>query len=504
MKNMRKLFAMVLAVIMVMSLATTAFAAEGDENETSYDITITHNNATQAHTYGAYQIFTGDLSGNVLSNIVWGTGVTTDGQEALQTKYGVTSAAALAEKLVTESDAKAFAEAVEDYLTTPTATSTTGDNKNYTITVDAAGYYLIKDTEAVTGHDSYTRYMMKVTNDTTASHKGTVPTVDKEIVGGTTTETGDYSIGDVIEYKLTGTLPSNYDEYEVYKYVFRDTLTAGLTYNNDAKVYVVNGESKTEVTGSFTTTYADNELTVSCDDLTAINIVTIDANSKIVVEYTCTLNSSAVVGGEGNPNTVVLDFSNDPNADGEGTTGTTPEDTVVVFTFELDVTKVDGANNEVKLQGAEFKLKNSDGKWVTVDANGKVTGWVAAEADGSVLTSDEKGFFKISGLEDGTYYLKETKAPDGYNLLANEITVVITSTYDEEGVKTLTIKVDNGVEESGNTSTGIVDTIVENNAGATLPETGGVGTTMFYVIGGILMAAAVVLLVTKKRMAAAE
>lgn len=508
MKNMKKFTAMLLAVIMVLGMAMSASADETDSTTDGYTITITHNDAKQAHTYAAYQVFTGDLYGNVLSNIVWGSNVTEQGQAALEEKYEVTSAAALAEKIVTEDDAKAFAEAVEEYLTGTPASSTTTDNKVYTINVETAGYYLIKDVATVNTHDSYTRYMMKVVKDTSVSHKGTVPTVDKQITntGTEDTETGDFNIGDTVNYSLIGTLPSNYADYTTYKYVFHDTLTSGLTYNEDAKVYVVNGEVKTDVTVSFEVKYAGNKLTVSIDNLKTVD--TVDTDSKIVVEYTCKLNADAVVGDAGNPNIVKLEFSNDPNYGGDGETpttppptGETPEDTVVVFTFELDVTKVDGKDATKKLQGAEFKLRNEDGKWVTVDADGKVTGW-DVEEKGSVLTSDENGFFTISGLEDGTYYLKETKAPDGYNLLPNEIVIVITSTYDEDGVEALTIKVDNGEEKPGTLSNGIVDTTVENNAGATLPETGGIGTTIFYIAGAVLVLAAIVLLVTKRRMKA--
>ena len=507
-KHMKKFTAMLLAVIMVLGMAMSASADETDSTTDGYTITITHNDAKQAHTYAAYQVFTGDLYGNVLSNIVWGSNVTKQDQAALEEKYKVTSAAALAEKIVTEDDAKAFAEAVEEYLTGTPASSTTTDNKVYTINVETAGYYLIKDVATVNTHDSYTRYMMKVVKDTSVSHKGTVPTVDKQITntGTEDTETGDFNIGDTVNYSLIGTLPSNYADYTTYKYVFHDTLTSGLTYNEDAKVYVVNGEVKKDVTVSFKVEYAGNKLTVSIDNLKTVD--TVDTDSKIVVEYTCKLNANAVVGGTGNPNTVKLEFSNDPNYGGDGETpttppptGETPEDTVVVFTFELDVTKVDGEDTSKKLQGAEFKLKNAEGKWVTVE-NGKVTGWKDAEADGSILTSDENGFLKISGLEDGTYYLKETKAPDGYNLLAADITIVITSTYDEKGVKTLTIKVDNDTPADGDTGTGIVETTVENNSGATLPETGGIGTTIFYIAGAVLVLAAVVLLVTKRRMKA--
>lgn len=487
--NMKKLVSLVLALVMVMAMMVPAMAEEAK----TYTITI---NGKEGHTYEVYQIFTGDLSGNVLSNIVWGDGVNDDGQ----TKFG--SAADKAASL-TNDNVKAFAADVQQYLTN--GKTMAANNGTYTLNGLEAGYYLIKDQngsqEGVSG--TYTAFMLKIVKDVTATPKDSVPSVDKEITG--VGEVGDYNIGDKIPYTLTATLGSNLNQYEAYYVVFHDTLSAGLTYNNDA-VVKVDGTDVTE-SDDVDVSYANGKLTVTIADALALNA---HDSSEITVEYTATLNAGAVVGGAGNPNTVKLEYSNDPNVDYEGDptnpppTGETPEDTVVVFTFELDVTKVDGADKTHKLKGAEFKLKNEDGKWVIVNAEGKVTDWADTQDNGSVLTSDENGFFKISGLEDGTYYLKETKAPDGYNLLPKEITIVITSTYDETGVKTLTIKVDIGEAVSGNTSTGIVDTTVENNAGATLPETGGMGTTMMYIGGGLLVAFAVIMLATKRRMNAAE
>lgn len=508
MKQIKKIFALVLALMLVLGMATTAYA------DATTPHTITINNETTGYEYTAYQIFKGTVVGTQLTEIQWGAGVT-DGAALLaelnkldafkDCKTVVDVATVLANSGEKDNaTAQLFADTVAPFLGTVAGTSQPAEGK-YVIDVVGDGYYLVKNTKvpAAAGDDpsgSYTRYILKVVENVEVTHKGTVPTVDKEIVGGTTTETGDYNIGDTITYKLTGTLPSNYADYEVYKYVFHDTLSAGLTYTNNLTVKI-DGQ---DVTTSFEAKCENNVLTVSCDDLTEIDGVTISASSKIVVEYTCTLNEKAVVGGEGNPNDVYLEFSNNPNSDSNGETGTTPKDEVVVFTFELDVTKVDGADNTIKLEGAEFKLQNAEGKWAVVDEEKKVTSWADDQDGGSTLTSDKDGFFKIVGLEDGTYNLVETKAPTGYNQLKDPIVIVITSEYDEEGVKTLTIKVDNGEATNGTPSTGVVKTTVENNSGAVLPETGGIGTTIFYAVGGLLVVAAVILLVTKKRMASAE
>ena len=160
-------------------------------------------------------------------------------------------------------------------------------------------------------------------------------------------------------------------------------------------------------------------------DLTSVEGVT--ADKYIIVEYTATLNKDAEIGLPGNPNKVYLEFSNNPNSGGEGDTGKTPEDKVIVFTYELDVTKVDGEDADTKLKDAEFKLYDENGKYAHCDA-GKVTGWADTEEGGSTLKSDENGLFKVIGLDDGTYWLKETKAPDGYNLITDPIKIEIKAT----------------------------------------------------------------------------
>ena len=181
----------------------------------------------------------------------------------------------------------------------------------------------------------------------------------------------------------------------------------------------------------------------------------------------------------------------------------------MVFTNEFDITKVDGADNSKKLQGAEFKLEK-DGKYVTVDSASRVSGWVGTLAAGSTLTSGADGLVRIIGLGEGTYKLHEIKAPAGYNVLTAPIEVVITDvtgTDTETGrpkLNRLTIALDGGDAQNGDVTTGLVTATVQNNTGASLPETGGVGTTLFYIIGGMLMVGAAVLLVTRKRMSDAK
>ena len=516
MKHSKKLASLLLALVMALSLAVTAFADES----TTYSITI--NNSTAGHTYEAYQIFTGDLATNeagnkVLSNIVWGSGVSEAGQTALG------DAAAKAETLKTEADAKAFAKAVAPYLATAAGSANTVTDGKYVISGLAAGYYLVKDQDGslIGDNDSYTEYIIQVVGNVTATPKSDVPEVQKKVKdindSTDTTKTdwqdsADYDIGDSIPFQLKATLADNVSSYTTYKVVFHDTLSKGLTYNKDAKVYIDGTE-----TNGFTVTATVNAdgtttLTVSCDDVKALGA---GNSSVITVEYTAKLNENAVLGSAGNPNEVYLEYSNNPNKSEEGNneTGETPKDVVIVFTYKTIINKVDSETKP--LTGAAFKLekliKGEDGAadtWTTVKE---------FAVDGTTTS------FTFSGLDDGQYKLTETKTPVGYNTI-DPIYFVIEATHGETAdvptLKTLNAYLTdaNGNKqtemkdgESVNIDLGTVDltagsitTTVVNKSGSELPSTGGIGTTIFYVLGGVLVLAAVVLLVTKKRMSGAE
>ena len=510
MKHIKKLASLLLVLVMVFALATTAFA-----EETTYSITI--NNSTAGHTYEAYQIFTGDLSGTTLSNIVWGSGVSEAGQTALG------DAAAKAETLKTEADAKAFAKAVAPYLTTAAGSANTVTDGKYVISGLAAGYYLVKDQDgSLTGdNDSYTEYIIQVVGNVTATPKSDVPEVQKKVKdindSTDTTKTdwqdsADYDIGDSIPFQLKATLADNVSSYTTYKVVFHDTLSKGLTYNNDAKVYIGGTE-----TNGFTVTATVNAdgtttLTVSCDDVKALGA---GNSSVITVEYTAKLNENAVLGSAGNPNEVYLEYSNNPNKseNGNNETGETPKDVVIVFTYKTIINKVDSENKP--LTGAAFKLEK-----LIKGKDGAADTWTTVKE----FTVDETTTsFTFSGLDDGQYKLTETKTPAGYNTI-DPIYFVIEATHDVTAdaptLKTLNAYLTdaNGNKqtemkdgESVNIDLGTVDltagsitTTVVNKSGSELPSTGGIGTTIFYVLGGVLVLAAVVLLVTKKRMSGAE
>ena len=526
MKTMKRMAGVLLALVMALALTVPAFGA-------------TVENATD-HTYEAYQIFKGTQaeSSAPLGDVEWGSGIQGDAfLTALKAddRFNVgdanifascTTAASVAKVLSGYGDksdvAKAFANVAAQKLTT----TSTPIAKGATSVSLSAGYYLLVDTGAVSGSDAYNSALLQVTNkgNVTIEEKYNVPTVDKDImVGDEEREADDAHIGDSINFRITGTLPSNYADYETYFYQFNDTLSAGLKYNGDAKVYVVNGSAKAEIQTGFVVdpaqaaTTGGGTLTITCNDLKAISGVTINENSTIVVEYTAELTADAKIGQPGNENKVTLKYSNNPNQTGSGapSTSDTPEDKVLVFTYELDVTKVDGQDKSIKLKDAEFVLLKSDKSMVAEVANGKFVKWVAVPAavdgtitypEGTKLTSDINGKFIIAGLDADTYYLQETKAPAGYNLVEEPVKIVISATVDKSednpALTALTITVDNGTEVAGDLASGVVSTDVVNNIGTVLPETGGMGTTLFYILGSVLVLGAGVLLVVKKRMGA--
>ena len=558
-----------LSLTMVMLLAVPTFAAG------AYSITI--QNDKEGHTYEAYQIFAGDVAsdeaqesnveGPILSNIIWGNSVNgTNLLAALKAadgeKYGeCTTAADVAKVLGTDNataaDAAAFAEIAAGYLTNAEGTATEPIEGNYVINNLAAGYYLVKDQDgSLEGDaDTATEYIVQVLGNVTMEPKDSdIPTVEKKVseedyhqddgYGTTYNDVADWDIGDSVPFKLIGTIP-DMSAYDTYEYIFTDTLSNGLTLQPDTiKVYIAR-EKNDEVRdytpltqGVHYTLNTQNidengggSFTISFADLKTAPYVNEEGRNYVIVTYDATLNANAEIGLPGNPNDVHLEFSNNPNGDGLGRTA---EDTVIVFTYELDVTKVDGANVDTKLEGAEFVLFNGGHTRVAHIENGKLVRWINLPGgytyenyeeipyeiweelntiNNVIMTSTAEGVFGVSGLDDGTLHLLEIKAPTGYNLLEHDLEIVIDAatangqTWDgvpANALTALTIAVDGGDAENGNAQTGAVALTVRNNQGATLPETGGMGTTLFYVIGGLLVVGASILLVVCFRMKASN
>ena len=498
MKTIKRSIALVLAMILTLAMSVTVFAAPNADQNT---FSLTLNKAVKGHTYEAYQILSGDLSADkaTLSNIKWGEGIKAEGQTALGG-----DAAGYAKKLAdmgnNSKELKEQAQIIGANLASASGsvTVTDPDAKNV-ISNLKPGYYLIKDKDdSLQGQESYTEFILHVTDDVDANVKADVPSVEKKVkdTNDTTGETtgwqdsADYDIGDDVPFQLTATLANNIESYKAYSLEFDDTLSKGLDYNNDAVIKL--GEK--DVTDYFTPSYdaTAKTLTFTCDNILAFGAKNSD---QIVVEYTAKLNENAVIGAAGNPNKVSLKFSNNPNNGGEGDRGTTPEDKVIVFTYKLTVNKVDKDNKP--LTGAEFSLF----KKVKVDGQEELK---LVEVKKILSTNTEGTVFGFTGLDDGTYVLRETKTPDGYNSIEDQ-TFTISAKHDENSddpkLTALTGDVASGsiinlgvMLEKGELSTDVV-----NNKGSVLPSTGGAGRVAIYVIGAILVIGGGIVLVTKKR-----
>lgn len=496
----KKLFSYIVAIAMIFTL--TAFAGGAvNAAETTYRLTL--NGTTEGHTYEAYQIFTGDLSTNpdktkVLSNVKWGTGVTYTGTESV-----ADVAKALGKNEMT-------IDQLLKKLTLTTPVQTVESSKDTTVINGlVAGYYLVKDKDGSQKdtQDAYTKFIVQVVGDTEAAIKSGVPTVTKKVKDINDSEesseknptgwqdSADYDIGDYVPYQITGTMPANINDYATYKYEFTDTMSQGLTYVNDKDHKTTIKIGNTDVTGSFaeTSTTKDGSTIVkwTCDNLKGIEGVTLDANTTVVVNYTAKLNENAVIGDDGNPNTVNLTYSNNPNKGGEGNTGKTPDDKNIVFTYKAVVNKVD--QDRKSLAGAGFTLQK------------KVNG---AYTDVKSFTAGEATTFTFKGLDDGEYKLIESTTPAGYNTIT-PIEFTISATHDEESadpkLTELTVsKVSGEANFTADTEAGSLTTDVVNKKGSVLPSTGGMGTTLLYAVGGVLVALAAAYIIISKKHEKAE
>lgn len=531
-KAMKKLMAALLAVAMVCAMAIPAFADGSSSTSTAAVTLYTIAAPNNGHTYEIYQIFTGtpftDATTNqtTLSDIKWGKNAASGNAEGTAVSDTVLNALAA----VSGTNETAILTEVEKYVNlngTPAFKATYGSPASV-----PAGYYLIKDDDNATV-DSHTLYLVEVINQNIIIQPKTdVPSVEKKVLENTKyqqndgfgtgyNDTADYHIGDMVPFKLIGRIP-DMDRYQTYKYVFHDTLCKAFDAPAESNIKVSLSDSKatlgTDIDSTLYTvsviTNTDGETTITVSFPNLKSVIGVAKDKYIVVSYSARLNEKASIGQgtPGNTNEVYLEYSNNPKGTG---TGRTPDDKVIVFTYKLDVTKVDGKDANTKLEGAKFKLLDvTKTNYAKVDTTtNKFIGWTSNEADATELVSDASGLFKVIGLDDGTYFLKETLAPSGYNTLAEPIKLVISANTNngQNGLgavtelTTIDVTVGNdpsasGATTAGNSATGTVNITVENNRGTTLPGTGGIGTTIFYVIGGGLMVAAAILLITKKRM----
>lgn len=485
MKVMKKFTAIALSLAMMLVTSISVFAA----GNSTFTITAPATN----HRYEIYQIFTGDLSDGVLSNVKWG-------QNGTETEGDAVDDAILQElaNVAGDTDAEKLAVITKYANLSSTPAGTVTNRSTYAA---AAGYYLIKDVDnSVTENDVYTTYIVQVVGDVKITPKSNVPNFEKKIkdtndsTGDTSgwQDSADYDIGDEVPFKLEGTVAANYNDYKTYYFAFHDVEEKGLTFNKDSvKVYVDDNEI---TSGYKVVTSTTDECTFEVVFNNLKEIAAVKAGSKIRVEYTSELNDKAELGSQGNVNKAKLEFSNNPNNEQGSTpdTGKTPWDNVIVFTYKVVVNKVDEENNP--LTGAEFTLSKKLSNGSTKEI--------------AVVKSSDRTSFTFSGLDDGDYVLTETKTPDGYNTIA-PITFTVTADHKivwegEDRTQILT-------SLTGNTATGSLTftanadnselaTNVVNKKGITLPSTGGMGTYLFYIIGGLLVVISVVLFVVKKRM----
>ena len=482
-KTIKKFMAALLAVALLCAMAVPAFAAEGTATGSG---TITIDKAINGETYTAYKIF------NVISSKMETDGSMTyvytvaDGWADFFNQSEVKNYVSVdthgqptwVESKKSVADLQAFAKLALTYASTNgiTGKTATAAGNQAVINGLAAGYYVVSTTAG--------SLCVLNTNgsDLKIDEKNEAPTIDKKIDGSKSTN--DAAIGDVVNYTVT-----IHAKKGATGYVLTDTMTKGLTFNRDSLTVKVGATTLAEnthytVAVDAAATDGSTKFTVTFKD-TYLN--TIDGDTDIVVSYTATVNKDAVIGTTGNTNTAQLKYGNN----------STVESTTTTYSYKFDLVKTD--NSKKLLTGAKFKLYDSQTSTTPVKLIKDATTGnyrVAETSESGAVDEIVIGSFKavtISGLNKKTYYLEETLAPAGYNKLTERQSVEL----GKEGfVADATIN--NSGSEGATWTEGGVQVI--NNTGATLPSTGGMGTTLFYVIGGGLMVAAVVLLVTKKRM----
>lgn len=523
-KTIKKLLAALLAVAMVCAMAIPAFAYNPGETE---------ENLNGTHGYSAFQIFKGVISKDnpTLSGVDWGQNITEPDIFLANLKNDPTigekfETAATAQEVLavisqwsnSDDNSIAFARVVCSYLypnadakPEPVITDHTGG-----INILKSGYYLIVDTTYFNPGDYYHAYnsffllnVPQVPYVVPINRKVVKPTVEKEVYDNQdgANEAGfgssaDHAINEEFQFKLTATLPANpdraYDYYDEYMVTFCDTLSAGITFDRWDTVVINNGGADIPIPAeNYYSDASNQDLTLSIEDVkTCAPGLNLNNGATITVTYTAHLNEKAYVNTAGgasnteNKNSVYLIYSNNPRS--SAFFDRTPESAVCVYTYQLNNTKYhddDTQGNE--LEGAGFKLysdadcKNEvelyqDGEFYYPIKN--ATGKEAVE-----MKSAANGQFNVKGLDAGTYYLKETTPPKDYNACADK-KIVISATHTEYNVI---------LSGESNLNNKIIN---KKAGGITLPSTGGIGTTIFYVVGGGLMVAAIVLLVTKKRM----
>ena len=674
MNTLKRISAIVLALVMVLSLGVTVFAVEdhGPEfvDKTEFDITIIPTD-DESHTYAAYQIFAGKVAEEVkdgktipqLSQITWGASVVLD-TETDDAQKGSAFLTALKEdekigtffakckdaedvaevlagaNFASNSDnAYAFADVVADFVEehqiqpvktasgTRTAKPETEPVEYTGVTIEnvPAGYYVVMDNANVPGEGAKTRYILRLVEDVEVKSKSDAPSVDKKIVeGDKKVDANEAGVNEKVNYEITTAVP-NMDGYEKYFFVVNDTMSEGLTFNDDITIMIGDTEIKPCTCGAEgKMNTADHVCTTNDGKSYYYTVTTNDKNEtvikivfnnfiqykdvedkNIVITYSATLNEKAVVGDPGNPNDVDLVFSNDPNWDYEGKNepgpdepkGETPKERVWTFTAGVEIEKVD---KDGELAGAEFKIVGKTQKAVTVTGTHYVP-WVGEgeeptkyylleggaytttaptettaklypeyKADGQTpaymketYTStkivetedvemrafvDEHGKLSFVGLAEGYYFISEVAAPEGYNILKEGFLLQLRATpadpidesnpsckweyryckqpadftFEGKDEAALNKLLDDALSAGETTAEwtrcmteqvagddtdeteddvykdlGKLRLVIENKKGLELPGTGGMGTTIFYIVGGLMLVVALAVCVAK-------
>lgn len=490
MGKLKILMGLMLTLLMIISTVKPTFA------QGTSSLTV-ENTGKTPHKFELYQIFKGEVSNGEngklkLSNIEWGNGV----KDTKNISFSGKSTASEIANSLTGDNVEQFAKEISTKLQNKVESELVQPNNSHKFDKLDAGYYLVKDVDASQEakdkeNGAYTLYLLKVVGTVTAKTKLDVPKVEKHVKDINDSEakeyedwskTADHDIGDKVPFKLTGTLPSNFDKYETYKYVFHDEMSKGLTFNQDSvKVYV----DKETITSGFAVATTEKGFTVTLDDLKKITGKTITKDSVITVEYMATLNEQAVIGSKGNPNEVYLEYSNNPNKSGDGT-GKTPKDKVIVFTYKVIVNKTDGKN---PLKGAAFKLEKfnlGNNKYELVKE----------------IEAGENTTFEFKGIDDGKYKLTETKNPPGFNKI-QPIEFIVKATHDDKKLELTELngeKISGEIKFTPNKKEGSLSTDIVNKQGPELPETGGMGTKIIYTVGTVLVLGGVIYLATKRKL----
>jgi len=489
-KAMKKLMAALLAVAMVCAMAIPAFAAGGAPRTGS----ITINGAIDGQTYNIYRIL--DLEANegftaykYTINPGWETFVA-EHNDVFTVKNGIVTSTAISNTPEVQALANAAGKYAKDNGLTVAGTATASSP---TVSGLELGYYLVVPDPGVVVNSLCS---LGTTNpNVTINEKNGKPSITKEVehAAGSTGSANDATVGDTVKFVVTIRAIDGKPE----NYVMHDKMEAGLTFD-PSSVTVKRGETILEKGTAY-------ELITSPTDGDTFDIKfkenVVKTNDVFTVTYSATLNEKAVVGTTGNKNETKLTYGDNQHVDAEPTK---------TYTWSFNIFKYFmNGTVEKALDGAKFILyrevstnSETDYEYAVMDNKGKIQDWVTGEEHATVLTSPADGKLTMSGLANGTYYLKETEAPQGYNPLENDIEIMITAAnWTTSGTPSAKIEYKTSTAEGASFAEAENGTVkVENKTGTTLPGTGGIGTTIFYVIGGGLMAAAAILLITKKRM----